>query len=113
MDLDVAGLEPNGHTRPATDQGVDKRAGDIEVRDRVAEFVVFRGLQFDGALADDGALVASGTRRGQFAEQSLEQLGLKETHGFGRHAKAAGLLFEALLLGHLAQVVLHLLLELA
>ena len=59
MDLDVVLVEAERHAWSLADEGVDEGAGDVEVGDRVAEFVIFGGLQLDGAFADDRALVAA------------------------------------------------------
>jgi hypothetical protein len=60
MDLDVVLSEAERDAWPLADERVDEGAGDVEVGDRVAEFVVLGGLQLDGAFADDWPLVAAG-----------------------------------------------------
>ncbi len=111
VNLDVVGVEPHRHAWAVAHQRVDERAGDVEVRDRVAELVLLRGLQLNGAFADDRALVPAGARRRHFLKQPLQQLALEQAIGLWREPEAARFLLQALLLGHLAQVVLNLLLQ--
>src|SRR5215210_2849025 len=55
--------------------------------------------------------MAAGARRREVAKQSLEQLALKQPKGLRREPEAAGLLLKSLLLGNLAKIILHLLLQ--
>ena len=108
-----SGLNRTGGPGPLRSRALMNEPRDVHVGERVAELVLLGLLQLDRPFADDRPLMPAGARRRQVAEEPLEQLALKQAIGLGRQLEAARRLLEALLLGHLAEVVLDLLLQLA
>ena len=112
VDDDVFGLEPHRQARPGAQQGVDERSRDVHVGHGVAELVVLGLLHLGRAFADDRPLMPAGARGLQLLEDARQQLRLEEPIRLGRQLEAATLPFlQPLLLGHLAQVLLDLLLQ--
>ena len=82
-----------------TDHGVDQRAGDVHVGQRVAEFIGLGLLQFDSPFAQDGPLVPPGPRGGQVAEDAFQEPPLEQAVGLGRQPVALRGPLQSLLFG--------------
>ena len=95
-----------GRPGPVAEHGVDQRAGDVHVGQRVAELVLLGLLQFDRPFAQDGPLVPPGPRGHQVAEDPLQQPALEEPIGLGREPIALGGLLQPLLLGKVLEQLL-------
>ena len=52
MDLDIVGLKLHRQSRAASYERIDERAQDVEIRDRITELIILRGLQLDRAFAN-------------------------------------------------------------
>ena len=57
-----SGFIRTGNMRAVAEHGVDQRRGNVHLRDRVAEFVGLRLLQFDRPFADDRTMMPAGAR---------------------------------------------------
>ena len=103
MDFDVVRLHSHGQARPGSKHGVYQRGGDVHLRDRIAEFVGLRLRQLDRPVAEHRALMPSGSRRDEIAEDLLEQPILKQAIGLRRELVAAAIgALDSLPLGHFA-----------
>ena len=98
---------PEGTQYPwVPEHGVDQRAGDVHVGQRIAEFIGLGLLQLDRPFALDGPLVPPGPRGLQVAEDPLQQPPLEQAIGLGREPVALGGLLQALLLGQVFEELL-------
>ena len=115
VDDDVFRLQPHRQARPVAEHGVDRTMPGMSMC--ATESPNSYGLvccSLDRPFADDRALVPAGARRLQLLEDLRQQLALEQPKGLRRQLEAAALaLLQPLLLGHLAQVVLDLLLQCA
>ena len=107
-----SGLRRTGKPGPPRSMALMNDAGNVHVRDRVAELVGLGLLHLDRPLADDRPLVPARARRLQLLEDLRQQLRLEQPIRLRRQLEAAALaLLQALLLGQLAEVFLDLLLQ--
>ena len=96
-----SGCRRTGRPGPLPHHGVDQRAGDVHVGQRVAELVGLGLLHLDRPFAHDRPLVPAGPGRLQVAEDPLQQPALEQPVGLGRELVSVRRLLQALLLGHL------------
>ena len=104
-------VEPHGHARAVAHQRVDERAGMSRFVIESPNSYCFVACSSTAPSPTTGPWCRPVRDGANSLKQPLQQLALKQPIRLGREAEAACLLLQALLLGHLAQVVLDLLLQ--
>ena len=83
VDFDILGLHAHRNMRAIAEHRVDQRRGNIHLRDRIAELVGLRLLQFDRPVAYDGTMMPARGEAIRLAKMCSSSLLWNRRNAFG------------------------------